>query len=40
MIETPQVVEIPIFPTGGHALVGRYGDTLRETTSFLQKEVP
>jgi pimeloyl-ACP methyl ester carboxylesterase len=29
-----------IFPTGGHALVGRYGDVLRETTSFLQKEKP
>ena len=29
-----------IFPTGGHALVGRYGDALRESTSFLQKEKP
>src|ERR1039457_2281724 len=29
-----------IFPTGGHALVGRYGDALREITSFLQKEKP
>jgi pimeloyl-ACP methyl ester carboxylesterase len=29
-----------IFPTGGHALVGRYGEALRETTSFLQKEKP
>jgi 2-hydroxy-6-oxonona-2,4-dienedioate hydrolase len=29
-----------IFPTGGHALVGRYGDALRESTSFLQKETP
>ncbi len=27
-----------IFPTGGHALVGRYGEALREITSFLQKE--
>jgi pimeloyl-ACP methyl ester carboxylesterase len=27
-----------IFPTGGHALVGRYDDALREITSFLQKE--
>jgi len=27
-----------IFPTGGHALLGRYGDALREITSFLQKE--
>ncbi len=25
-----------IFPTGGHALVGRYADALREITSFLQ----
>jgi hypothetical protein len=25
-----------IFPTGGHALVGRYADALRESTSFLQ----
>jgi 2-hydroxy-6-oxonona-2,4-dienedioate hydrolase len=29
-----------IFPTGGHALVGRYADALREITSFLQKEKP
>ena len=29
-----------IFPTGGHALVGRYDDALREITSFLQKEKP
>lgn len=29
-----------IFPTGGHALVGRYGDALHEITSFLQKEKP
>lgn len=29
-----------IFPTGGHALVGRYGDALREITAFLQKEKP
>ena len=25
-----------IFPTGGHALVGRYADALREIASFLQ----
>jgi 2-hydroxy-6-oxonona-2,4-dienedioate hydrolase len=25
-----------IFPTGGHALVGRYAEALREITSFLQ----
>lgn len=25
-----------IFPTGGHALVGRYADALRERTAFLQ----
>jgi 2-hydroxy-6-oxonona-2,4-dienedioate hydrolase len=25
-----------LFPTGGHALVGHYADTLREITSFLQ----
>jgi pimeloyl-ACP methyl ester carboxylesterase len=25
-----------IFPTGGHALVGHYHDTLRDVTSFLQ----
>lgn len=25
-----------IFPTGGHALVGRYGDVFSEVTSFLQ----
>ena len=25
-----------IFPTGGHALVGRYADALREATSFLR----
>jgi pimeloyl-ACP methyl ester carboxylesterase len=25
-----------IFPTGGHALVGHYADTLREITSFLE----
>jgi pimeloyl-ACP methyl ester carboxylesterase len=25
-----------IFTTGGHALVGRYAETLREITSFLQ----
>ena len=25
-----------IYPTGGHALVGRYADVLRETISFLQ----
>ena len=29
-----------IFPTGGHALVCRYGDALHESTSFLQKEKP
>ena len=26
-----------IFPTGGHALVGRYADALRESTAFLRR---
>ena len=29
-------VRVILFPTGGHALVGHYADTLREITSFLQ----
>jgi pimeloyl-ACP methyl ester carboxylesterase len=29
-----------IFPTGGHALVGRYADAMRDVTSFLKTAAP
>jgi 2-hydroxy-6-oxonona-2,4-dienedioate hydrolase len=28
--------KVILFPTGGHALVGHYGDALRDITSFLR----